>query len=407
MTGPVLPGRGRRRPGSRLAEEASEPLGLSLGTATALAAWLLAVPAGAAVVIGLATWGIRTAAAVLGRQGDLTGGLPPRIPVAGMPVVVAWRSALDRCLSAVRAAGGQVWGWGERMVDRPVALVTPGRHHSSRARLRARTAAEDSSPPPGIVDEVLDPLTLGLGLAASGAALLAGLPGAAAACVGAATVLLRAAVGALGRAGPPGQRPALAPASPIDPGSIEAQWLERARWAAAAFSDAALSMTSEPFAGQAAAMRLAMRLQITETLGVLEGLAVRSSAARRALDRTDVQALGAEAERLQAERAWASGTVAQLLGHSLAAVEARMDLQGQLQSVRAGILARLEMSTVHLEHLAGRMAKLALSSAVGPALAPGEVDELFDRLAAVRSGVLAPTDDGWRAWEPGATAAAG
>jgi len=399
----VLPGRGRRRPGSRLAEEASEPLGLSLGTATALAAWLLAVPAGAAVVIGLATWGIRTAAAVLGRQGGLTGGLPPRIPVAGMPVVVAWRSALDRCLSAVRAAGGQVWGWGERMVDRPVALVTPGRHHSSRARLRARTAAEDSSPPPGIVDEVLDPLTLGLGLAASGAALLAGLPGVAAACVGAAAVLLRAAVGALERAGPPGQRPALGPASPIDPGSIEAQWLERARWAAAAFSDAALGVTSEPFAEQAAAMRL----QITQTLGVLEVLAVRSSAARRALDRTDVQALGAEAERLRAERAWASGTVAQLLGHSLAAVEARMDLQGQLQSVRAGILARLEMSTVHLEHLAGRMTKPALSSAVGPALAPGELDELFDRLAAVRSGLLAPTDDGWRAWEPGATAAAG
>ncbi|HEV8648923.1 MAG TPA: hypothetical protein VG276_05835 [Actinomycetes bacterium] len=466
MTAPLRAGRGGRRPWSRLGREASEPLGLSLGAAAALAAWLLAVPAGVAVLIGFATWVVRTAVAALGRRGGPSGApdrtLPPglpapvptaragdaRVPTAGAgdarvptPVptagagdarvrtagagdarvdgadrapaagwtgggwplgraVVVWRSALDRCLAAGRAVGGQVRRCVERVVDRPVARLTPGRHDRNRVRLRSQSAAEDPSPPAGIVDQVLEPVTLALGLAASGGAVLAGLPAVVAACIGAATVFIRAAVGALEQRATAPEQP---PTSPIDLGSIEAQWLDRARRAAATFSDVALSVTSEPLAGQAAMMRL----QITETLGVLEGLAVHSSAARRVLERTDVQALGAEAERLRAEHAWASGTVATLLGHSLATVEARMDLHGQLQTVRAGLLARLEIGIVHLEHLASRMTKLAVGSVLGPAPAPAELDELFARLAAVRPGLLAPADDARRAWDPGATAAAG
>jgi len=406
----VRPGRGGRRSGSELGREASEPLGLALGAAAALVAWLLAVPAGVALLIGVATWAVRAAVAVLGGKGAAAAGGPAVVAVEwpGQDqrpgrAVAAWRPALLRCLAAVRAAGRAARERVERVVDRPMARLAlgrlaPRRHDRTRARLRSQTAFEDPSPPAGIVGEVLEPVTLAVGLAAWGAAVVAGLPTVVAACIGGATVSIRAAVGALEqRVDPPGQRPA----SPIDQDSIEAQWLDRARRAAATCSDVALSVTSEPLAGQAEMTRQ----RLAETLTVLEGLAVRSSAARRALERTDVHALGAEAERLQAERAWASGEVAALLGRSLAAVEARMDLRGQLQTVRAGILARLEMGVVHLEHLAAQMAKLALSSVHGPAPVLAELDELFDRLAAVRSGLLAPADDARRAWEPGATAA--
>jgi hypothetical protein len=402
--------------------------------AAALVAWLLAVPAAAAALIGLATWAVRAAAAVRDRPGrdrpvigtaanpggSGIGATAGPTNAAGGHALKAgdqggsrrgagtgtggsgagWRAALDRCLASVLARVQVARGRVEQVVDYPVARLTPGRHDRGRIHLRGGRTAEDPSPPGGIVDEVREPATAALGLAAAGGAALAGLPAVVAACIGAATVLIRAALGALEqRADPPGQRPA----SPIDQGSIEAQWLDRARRATATFADVALGVTFAPLAEQTAMMRL----QITETIGVLEGLAVRSSAARRVLERTDVQALATEAERLRAEHAWASGTVATLLGHSLAVVEARMDLHRQLQSARAGILARLELGVAQLEHLAARMTKLALGSALGSAPAPAELDEMVDHLAALRPGLLAAADDARRAHEPGAAAAAG
>jgi hypothetical protein len=239
-------------------------------------------------------------------------------------------------------------------------------------------------------------------VAASGAGLLAGVPLPASACIGAATVAIRAVLGALGeRPGPPGR-----PASAVDQDSIEGRWLDRARRAAVTFSDVALGVTSEPLAEQAAMTRL----RVAETIDVLEGLAAGSSAARRVLERTDVHALGAEAERLRAEHAWASGAVATLVGHSLAAVEARIDLHQRLRTARAGILARLELGVVHLEGLADRVTRLALGSVLGPAPAPAELDALFDRLAAVRPGLVAgdePDGPAPGSREPGAAAPAG
>ncbi|HYT25142.1 MAG TPA: hypothetical protein VEP73_01465 [Actinomycetota bacterium] len=437
MTGAASgrPGRGAGRRERGLGTEAAEPLGCALGVAAALTAWLLAVPLPAAVLIGAVTWAVRAAAArrrpgldpggegradppVAGGNPRVLAGAPARTrgfppwPALGeepSPVTATGRSALDRCLAVALAAGGTARRRVERVVDRTATRLTHARHdrdrHARHDRDRGGSpVAGDPPPPPGIAAEMLEPATLLLGLAAVAAAVLAGVPTAVAACTGAATVCVRAAAGALGRrAGPPGQRPA----SPIDPGSIEAQWLDRARGAAATFSEVVLSATSGPLAEQAPTMRL----RIAQTVSVLEGLAARSSAARRVLERTDVQALAAEADRLRAEHAWTSGTVAALLGRSLAAVEARGDAHRQLQAARAGILARVEMGIVHLERLAAGATRLALASAPGPPPS-AELDELLESLAALRPGLLeadapAVDDPAWRAWASGAAASAG
>jgi hypothetical protein len=176
---------------------------------------------------------------------------------------------------------------------------------------------------------------------------------------------------------------------PMEPDSVEADWIGRARRAAATFGEIALGLTQEPLADRA----VLLRLEMTETVGILERLAVRSSVAGRVLERTDVRALGVEADLLRAEQALASGTTAALVGRSLAATEARVDLHHQLRSTRDGVLARLEMGIVHLERITERMTTIAVASVLAPKLPVAELAELHESLVAVRPGLLADEPD--------------
>jgi hypothetical protein len=178
-------------------------------------------------------------------------------------------------------------------------------------------------------------------------------------------------------------------ASPIEPGSVEADWVGRARRAAATFGEIALGLTQDPLADRA----VMLRLEVTETVGILERLAVRSSVAGRVLERTDVDALGAEAGLLRAERDLAGGTTAALVGRSLAATQARIDLHRQLQAARDGVLARLEMGVVHLERTTERMTTIAVASVLAAELPVAQLAELHESLAAVRPGLLADEPD--------------
>jgi hypothetical protein len=175
------------------------------------------------------------------------------------------------------------------------------------------------------------------------------------------------------------------PASPVEPGSVEVDWIGRARGAAATLGEITLGLTQEPLADRA----VLLRFEMGETVGILERLAVRSSVAARVLDRTDVHALGAEAELLRAERDLAGGATAALVGRSLAATEARVDLHHQLQAARDGVLARLELGVVHLERITERVTTVAVASVLAAELPVAELAELHESLAAVRPGLLA------------------
>jgi hypothetical protein len=182
---------------------------------------------------------------------------------------------------------------------------------------------------------------------------------------------------------------AAAPPSPVVPGSVEADWLGRARRAAATFGEIALGLSQEPLADRA----VLLRFEMTETVGILERLAVRSSVAARVLGRSDVHALGAEAALLRAEQDLAGGTTAALVGRSLAATEARIDLHHQLRSTRDGVLARLELGVVHLERITERMTTIAVASVLAAELPVAELAELHESLAAIRPGLLADEPD--------------
>jgi hypothetical protein len=177
--------------------------------------------------------------------------------------------------------------------------------------------------------------------------------------------------------------------SPVEAGSVEADWVGRARRAAATFAEIALGLTQEPLADRA----VLLRLEMAETVGILERLAGRSSVAGRVLGRTEVRALGAEAGLLRAERDLAGGTTAALVGRALAATEARIDLHQQLQAAREGVLARLEMGVVHLERTTERMTSIAVASVLAAELPVADLAELHESLAAIRPGLLADEPD--------------
>jgi hypothetical protein len=296
-------------------------------------------------------------------------------------------------LAAARGAAGRLLGRGvaglrqrvDRVLERPISRLNPARHGRDRERLRPQLVGEDQAAP-SVAREALEPVTLLLGVAAAAAAILAGLAPALGVAIGAVTVLVRAAVGAAEQRPEPAPR---RPVSPIDPGSVEAEWIDRARRAVATFGEVTVGLTQEPFADRAALLRL----KVTETVGVLERLAVRASAARRVLERTDTQALANEAARLRAEQAWADGTTAALISRALAATEARLDLHHQLQATRDGIMARLEMGIVHLERVTERMTRLAVATVLAPEPPVAELAELHDSVVAIRPGLLTDEPD--------------
>jgi hypothetical protein len=239
----------------------------------------------------------------------------------------------------------------------------------------------------GLRDELTEPWGILLGATAGGVAWAAAslsLP--VAAGVGLAVWATKAVVATLerraARPAPTGQR------LPVDARAPEGRWLARARRAATSFADLAKGMTAGPLAERVASMRP----EVDDTVATLERLAGQATAAGRALALVDATALGVEANRLAAQRAHASGDIAEQLERSLASVKAQQEVHDRLAKAREGVLARLESGTLGLESLVARLVELSALATGGPAGELAGIDEVSDELEGIRQG-LAETEE--------------
>ena len=234
--------------------------------------------------------------------------------------------------------------------------------------------------------ELTEPWGLLLGAAAAGTAWAVGLPVAAAGAVGAVVWATKAVSAALERRRPSqlGYQGTL----PVDARSAESVWLQRSDQAAAGFAELAGSMSTGPLAERVAMMQP----EVDDTVQALHRLAGQATAAGRALARIDDTALAADAERLLAARATASGDIAVQLDRSLASVRAQQEIHDRLMAARNGVLARLESGTLGLESLVARVVELSAMAVSGPDGEVGAVDQLGDELEGIRQG-LAETEE--------------
>jgi hypothetical protein len=234
--------------------------------------------------------------------------------------------------------------------------------------------------------ELTEPWGLLLGATAAGTAWAVGLPAAAAGAVGAAVWATKAVTAALERRHPSqlGYRETL----PVDARSAEGVWVQRSDQAAAGFAELAGSMSTGPLAERVATMQP----EVADTARALHRLAGQATAAGRALARIDDAALAADADRLRAARATASGDIAVQLDRSLASVHAQQEIHNRLVAARDGVLARLESGTLGLESLVARVVELSAMAVSGPAGELGAVDQLGDELEGIRQG-LAETEE--------------
>ena len=234
--------------------------------------------------------------------------------------------------------------------------------------------------------ELTEPWGLLLGATAAGTAWAVGLPVAAAGAVGAVVWVTKAVTAALERRRPSqlGYQGTLA----VDARSAESAWLQRSDQAAAGFAELAGSMSTGPLAQRVAMMQP----EVDDTVQALHRLAGQATAAGRALARIDDTALAADAERLLAARATASGDIAVQLDRSLASVRAQQEIHHRLVVARNGVLARLESGTLGLESLVARVIELSAMAVSGPAGELGAVDQLGDELEGIRQG-LAETEE--------------
>jgi hypothetical protein len=135
-----------------------------------------------------------------------------------------------------------------------------------------------------------------------------------------------------------------------------------------------------------------MQPEVVDTARALHRLAGQATAAGRALARIDDAALAADADRLRAARATASGDIAVQLDRSLASVRAQQEIHNRLVTARDGVLARLESGTLGLESLVARVIELSAIAVSGPTGELGAVDQLGDELEGIRQG-LAETEE--------------
>jgi hypothetical protein len=237
-------------------------------------------------------------------------------------------------------------------------------------------------------DDLADPWGLLLGATAGGTAWAVGLPALAGVGVGAAVWLTKAVADRLERRRRPGAARLEQRRLPVERRAPEGRWLERAQRAAESFSQLGGGMSAGPLAERVAMMAPKVR----DTVVALERLAGQATAVGQAIARLDGRFLAAEAERLRAGRARASGEVADELDRSLASVRAQREVLERLAAARDSVLARLESGTLGLESLLARLVELEAMAAAGPSGDPNEVEQLSDELEGIRQG-LAETEE--------------
>jgi hypothetical protein len=241
-------------------------------------------------------------------------------------------------------------------------------------------------------DEVRDPWSYVLGGLAGGMtwAVLTGVAVAApaAVAVGAAVFGAKVLAGAFTRSGRARQRTRAERRLPVASRSTEADWLERAERAQAAFDDIARSAPEGPVAERVRDFGA----QTGESLASLERLAGQASAIRSALGRIDPRRLAAERDRLAADDADDGGgpAVAVERQRSVAAVQSQLDAYERLSLAFATVLAKLEAGALGLEGLVARLAEVVALTETSAAAGGGlsQVDDLATELEGLRAGLV-------------------
>lgn len=228
--------------------------------------------------------------------------------------------------------------------------------------------------------ELAEPWGVLLATTAGGVAWAVQLPVVAAAGVGGAVLVAKAAIATWQSrdddAGPEAPR--------IEPRSDEARWIRRAEDAADDFDSLSRSLDPGPLAEQVASMSDG----VDETLETLRRLAGRASTTAQAMRRIDVEGLADERRQLQRLRRGAGGDDVE---KSLASLERQQEVYNRLSTARAKLIAQLTAGAHGLEELVARVVELTATAddlASLPELGGGTLDELTDRLEGIRRGVV-------------------
>ncbi|GAB2741256.1 hypothetical protein [Amycolatopsis magusensis] len=219
----------------------------------------------------------------------------------------------------------------------------------------------------GFREELREPWGLLLAGTSAGVAWAVQLPSVAAAGVGIAVLLARAAIAGFDR--PETPETALT--------GEEAAYYDRAERARESFGAIGASLPPGPLAEQIAGMKP----MVAETASSLRRLAERSSTTRDALDRIDTGELAAEERRLR-KRGTDEATL-----RALSAVRTQRDVAKRLTDLRAKLLGELHAGTLDLESLVTRAVELSATADPAPA-AGTSLDGLAEQLEAIRRGVV-------------------
>ncbi|QFU85393.1 hypothetical protein [Amycolatopsis sp. YIM 10] len=221
----------------------------------------------------------------------------------------------------------------------------------------------------GFREELREPWGLLLAGTSAGVAWAVQLPPVAAAGVGVAVLLARAAIAGFDRKPEP-------PAETTLTGE-EATYFERAERARESFAAIGATLPPGPLVEQIPLMAS----MVAETAASLRRLAERSSATRDALGRIDTGELAAEEKRLR-RRGNDEATL-----RALNAVRDQRDVAKRLTDLRAKLLGELHAGTLDLESLVARVVEL--SATADPAPSSGtSLDGLAEQLEAIRRGVV-------------------
>jgi hypothetical protein len=228
--------------------------------------------------------------------------------------------------------------------------------------------------------ELLDRWSLLLAALSAGLAWAVQVPLLAALAIGLAVLLVRAIVAGANRKDL--GRPA-AGLPEVEPGSKEAEWLDRAEKAAESFESISDSLSAGPLAERVGEMKSSVH----ETVETLHRLAGRATTTGKALSRINKRALLEEKLSLRKALKTASPDVHADIEKSIEAVQAQEDVRTRLVTARGKMIARLQSGTLGLESLVARVAELSTTAGIEPLRGTESIDVLSEELESIRYGV--------------------
>jgi len=238
--------------------------------------------------------------------------------------------------------------------------------------------------------ELLDRWGLLLAALSAGLAWAIQVPLFAALAIGVAVLLARAAIAGASRKD---RNPPAADLPEVEPGSKEAEWLNRAKKAAESFESISASLSDGPLARRVDEMETA----IHETVETLHRLAGRATTVGKAMSRIDKRSLLEEKLKLRKALKTAGPDVRADIEKSIEAVQAQEDVRTRLVTARGKMIARLQSGALGLDSLVARVAELSTTAGIEPLRGTESIGELSEELESIRFGV-AKTEEATRGY---------